>query len=146
MNKKINYLSIIPLYGTCIALIYLFFLSVKEKISKRIFMKVFWICAIVSALCWSMTYLILFTINRSFHISFLMDNLIIILIVIAGYMMNAFVFTFINKKWAYLTTDNENKKTRWLEVNKKQLLFIALVLSIVITILGFVLLALYGII
>ena len=35
MSKNLKYLSIIPLYGTCILLIYLFVLSMREKISKK---------------------------------------------------------------------------------------------------------------
>ena len=31
MNKKLKYLSIIPLYGTCILFVYLFVLSLKDK-------------------------------------------------------------------------------------------------------------------
>ena len=52
MNKKLKYLSIIPLYGTCILFLYLFILSIKEKISKKKFFKSFLICAIVSAICY----------------------------------------------------------------------------------------------
>lgn len=68
--------------------------------------KVFCICAIVSALCWAMVYLILYLINKSYNISFLKDTWFILLFIIAGYMMNAFTFTLINKKWEYLTTIN----------------------------------------
>ena len=32
MNKKLKYLMFIPLYGTCILLIYLFVQCLKEKI------------------------------------------------------------------------------------------------------------------
>ena len=35
MNKKLKYLSIIPLYGTCVLFVYLFILSLKDKISKK---------------------------------------------------------------------------------------------------------------
>lgn len=40
MNKKLKYLSVIPLYGACILFIYLFVLSLKDKISKKKFSKV----------------------------------------------------------------------------------------------------------
>ena len=39
MNKKLKYLSSIPLYGTCILFVYLFILSLKDKISKKNFLK-----------------------------------------------------------------------------------------------------------
>lgn len=146
MSKKVNYLSCIPLYGTCIVLIYLFSLAVKEKISKKRYTKIFWICAIVSALCWTMTYLILYVLSTNSDISFLKDNWFVFLIPIAGYMMNAFTFTFINKKWVYLTAKDESEKTSFLQKNKKKILFIALILSVVITIVSVVLLTLFGII
>ncbi len=102
MDKKLNYLSIIPLYGTCIILIYLFIQSIKQKISKNRFMRTFWICALISAVCWVMVGLVLYIINNSFHILFLKNHWTILLVILAGYMMNIFTFRFINKKWEYL--------------------------------------------
>lgn len=145
MNKKLNYLSIIPLYGTCILLIYLFVLSIKDKISKKKFFKSFVICAIVSAICWYMVMMIVYIVSKKL-IYFNFDSIgILITMIIGGYMMNAFTFIFINKKWEYLTTTNENEKT-YFEKNKKPILIFALVASGVITIITIFLLVLFEII
>lgn len=145
MNKKLNYLSIIPLYGTCILFIYLFILSIKDKISKKKFFKSFVICAIVSAICWYMVMMIVYIVSKKL-IYFNFDSIgILITMIIGGYMMNAFTFIFINKKWEYLTTTNENEKT-YFEKNKKPILIFALVASGVITIITIFLLVLFEII
>lgn len=44
MNKKLKYLAAIPLYGTCILLIYMFVLCLKEEISKKDSLKYFYMC------------------------------------------------------------------------------------------------------
>lgn len=145
MNKKLNYLSIIPLYGTCILFIYLFVLSIKDKISKKKFFKSFVICAIVSAICWYMVMMIVYIVSKKL-IYFNFDSIgILITMIIGGYMMNAFTFIFINKKWEYLTTTNENEKT-YFEKNKKPILIFALVASGVITIITIFLLVLFEVI
>ena len=64
MNKKLKYLSIIPLYGTCILFVYLFILSLKDKISKKNFLKSFILCAIVSAICWYMVMMIVYIVSE----------------------------------------------------------------------------------
>ena len=64
MNKKLKYLAAIPLYGTCILLIYMFVLCLKEEISKKRFFKTFFICAIVSAICWYMVMMIVYIISK----------------------------------------------------------------------------------
>ena len=137
MNRKLNYLSAIPLYGTCFLLIYLFALSIKERISKKKFRKVFYICAIVSALCWYMIVAIFLIINNNINSSFLNNYGLIPVVIIGGYMMNGFVFTFVNKKWDYLSCF-ENEKITLLKVNKQTGLYIALALSGIICIIAFI--------
>lgn len=102
MNKNLNRLSIIPLYGTCILLIHLYIRCLKNEISQKKFVKFFVICGIVSAVCWVMVGLILSLVNETLSIPFIRDYGVIIMVIIAGYMMNAFTFTFINKKWDVL--------------------------------------------
>ena len=41
MNKKINLLIIIPIYGTIILMIWLFIKMIKEEINKKIFYAIF---------------------------------------------------------------------------------------------------------
>lgn len=99
MNKKLKYLSIIPLYGTCILFIYLFVLNLKARISKKKFFQTFIICAIVSAVCWYMVMMIMYIMSEKI-IAFDFNSVgIILTMIIAGYMMNAFSFIYVDKNW-----------------------------------------------
>lgn len=102
MNKKLKYLSVIPLYGTCILFIYLLILSIKDKISKKKFFKTFMICAIVSAICWYMVMMIVYITSKKIIYFDFNDFGILFVMIIAGYMNNAFTFIYIDKKWNYL--------------------------------------------
>lgn len=137
MNKKLKYLSIIPLYGTCILFVYLFILSLKDKISKKKFFKSFFICAIISAICWYMVMMIVYIVSEKLiHFDFNSVGLIISMI-IGGYIINAFTFKYVDIKWNYLFYRNEEGKS-FLEVNKKKIILIGCFLAIVITILAVV--------
>ena len=103
MNKKVKYLSIIPLYGTCILFVYLFILSLKDKISKKKFFKSFFICAIVSAICWYMVMMIVYIVSEKLiHFDFNSVGLIISMI-IGGYIINAFNFKYIDIKCYFVS-------------------------------------------
>ena len=137
MNKKLKYLSIIPLYGTCVLFVYLFILSLKDKISKKKFFKSFFICAIISAICWYMVMMIVYIVSEKLiHFDFNSVGLIISMI-IGGYIINAFTFKYVDIKWNYLFYRNEEGKS-FLEVNKKKIILIGCFLAIVITILAVV--------
>lgn len=134
MNKKLKYLSIIPLYGTCILFVYLFVLSLKDKISKKKFLKSFFICAIGSAICWYMVMMIVYIVSaKLIHFDFYTIGLIITMI-IGGYIINAFVFNYVDIKWNYLSYTNEDEEKSFMEVNKKKIILIGCFLAIVITI------------
>ena len=138
MNKKLKYLSIIPLYGTCVLFVYLFILSLKDKISKKNFFKSFFICAIVSAICWCMVMMIVYIVSEKLiHFDFNSVGLIISMI-IGGYIINAFTFKYVDIKWNYLFYRNEEEGKSFLEVNKKKIILIGCFLAIVITILAVV--------
>ena len=138
MNKKLKYLSIIPLYGTCILFVYLFILSLKDKISKKNFFKSFILCAIVSAICWYMVMMIVYIVSEKLiHFDFNSIGVIITMI-IGGYIINAFTFKYVDIKWNYLFYRNEEKGKSFLEVNKKKIILIGCFLAIVITILAVV--------
>lgn len=133
MNKKLKYLSIIPLYGTCILLIYLFVLSLKDKISKKKFFKNFLICAIVSAICWCMVMVIVYIVSKKI-INFDFDNSgILITMIIGGYMINAFTFKYIDIKWNSLYYDETKEEKSFMELNKKKIILIAFFLAMVVT-------------
>ena len=107
MNKKLNFLAIIPVFGTVILLVYLFFLALKKDISRKKFMITFWICGIVSGICWIGIFLIFSLLANKLPDLFVGTNWIPVAIVIAGYMMNFFTFVFLNKKWKNLFDDND---------------------------------------
>ncbi len=102
MNKKLKYLALIPLYGTCGLLIYLFILSIKDKISKKHFFRIFIICSIFSAICWYIIALIVYIIGEQILGIF-------IIMIIGGYMMNICTFKYIDKNWDYLSSVCKNK-------------------------------------
>lgn len=136
MNKKLNYLSIIPLYGTCVLFVYLFILSLKDKISKRNFFKSFIFCAFSSAICWYMVMMIVYIVSEKLiHFDFNTIGLIITMIV-GGYIINAFAFIYINIKWNYLSYRNDDGEKLFLKVDKKKIVMVAFFLTIVITILA----------
>lgn len=138
MNKKLKYLAAIPLYGTCILLIYMFVLCLKEEISKKRFFKVFFICAIVSAICWYMVMMIVYIISKKI-INFDFNKIgLIITMIIGGYMMNTFTFIYVDKKWDYLVYEGIKEEKSMIEVNQKKIIRIGLILAIIITILAFV--------
>lgn len=138
MNKKLKYLAAIPLYGTCILLIYMFVLCLKEEISKKRFFKTFFICAIVSAICWYMVMMIVYIISKKI-INFNFNKLgLIITMIIGGYMMNTFTFIYVDKKWDYLAYEDIKEEKSMIEVNQKKIIRIGLILAILITILAFV--------
>lgn len=136
MNKKIKLLSIIPLYGTCILFIYLFILSIKDKISKKKFFKIFTISAVVSVICWFMIMMITYIISKKIIYFDFNTFGIIITMIVAGYMINAFSFIYINQKWNYLLSSSEQEKAFF--IDKKKILLIGLALALIVIIFGIV--------
>ncbi len=107
MNKKINYLAIIPIFGTVILLLGLFIKMIREEINKKKFHAYFISSALFGFLSILVTILLLNFINSLIDISSFIDNYgILIAFIIGGYLMNLFTFTLINKKW----NDLENYK------------------------------------
>ena len=138
MNKKLKYLSIIPLYGTCILLVYLFILSLKDKISKKKFFKSFFICGIVSGICWYMVMMIVYIASTKL-IRFDFNTIgLILTMIIGGYIINAFAFKYFDSKWDYLSYISDDERKSFFEVNKKKIILIAFFFAIVITILALV--------
>ena len=123
---------------SCILFVYLFILSLKNKISKKIFFKSFVFCAIVSAICWYMVMIIVYIVSKKLiRFDFNFVGLIITMI-IGGYIINAFTFKYVDIKWNYLFYRNEEEGKSFLEVNKKKIILIGCFLAIVITILAVV--------
>ena len=136
MNKKLKYLSIIPLYGTCILFVYLFILSLKDKISKKNFFKSFILCAIVSAICWYIVMMIVYIVSEKI-IKFDFNTIgLILTMIIGGYIINIFTFKYVDVKWNYLSYSSEGEVKSFLGLNKKKIILIGFFLAVVITILA----------
>ena len=107
MNKKINLLIIIPIFGTIILLIWLFVKMIKEEINKKIFYAVFISGALFGFLSILVIILFLKFINSLINITYFIDNYgMLISFIIGGYLMNLFTFILINKKWNDLNKYN----------------------------------------
>lgn len=100
MNKKINYLVIIPIFGTVILFFWLFIKMAKQKINKKKFNAYFISSALFGFLSILITILFLNFINSLVDISnFINSYGILVAFIVGGYLMNLFTFTIINKKW-----------------------------------------------
>lgn len=100
MNKKMNYLAIMPVYGTVILLFWLFIKMVKQEINKKKFHAYFISSTLFGFLSILVVILLLNFINSLTDItSFINSYGIIIAFIVGGYSMNLFTFTLINKKW-----------------------------------------------
>lgn len=90
MNKKINCLAIIPIFGTVILFFWLFIKMTKQKINKNKFNAYFISSALFGFLSILITILFL---------NFINSYGILVAYIVGGYLMNLFTFTLINKKW-----------------------------------------------
>lgn len=100
MNKKINYLAIIPIFGTVILLLWLFIKMIREEINKKKFHAYFISSALFGFLSILVAILLLNFINSLIDISRFIESYgILIAFIVGGYLMNLFTFTLINKKW-----------------------------------------------
>ena len=100
MNKKINYLAIIPIFGTVILLLWLFIKMAREEINKKKFHAYFISSALFGFLSILVAILLLNFINSLTDIaSFINSYGIFIAFIVGGYLLNLFTFTLINKKW-----------------------------------------------
>lgn len=100
MNKKINYLATIPIFGTVILLLWLFIKMIREEINKKKFHAYFISSALFGFLSILVAILLLNFINSLIDISSFIESYgILIAFIVGGYLMNLFTFTLINKKW-----------------------------------------------
>lgn len=100
MNKKINLLIIIPIYGTIILMIWLFVKMIKEEINKKIFYAIFISNVLFGFLSILITILFLNIINSLTNITYFIDNYgMLFSFIMGGYLMNLFTFILINRKW-----------------------------------------------
>lgn len=100
MNKKLNYLAIVPIYGSVILLFWLFIKSIKNEINKKRFHAYFASCGIIGFLSILISILCLNFINSLIDISLFINNYgLITAFIVGGYLLNLYTFTLINKQW-----------------------------------------------
>ena len=103
MNKKMNYLAIIPIYGTVILLFWLFIKMTRGKINKKKFYAYFISSVLFGFLSVLITILLFNFINFLTDISNFIDSYgLLVAFIVGGYLMNLFTFTLVNKKWSDL--------------------------------------------
>lgn len=100
MNKKINYLAIFPVFGTCIVLFILFIKMMRQEITKKKFYMYMFSCGLFGFLSILITILMLKFINDlTNHETFINTYGILIGYIIGGYIMNLFTFILVNKHY-----------------------------------------------
>lgn len=98
-----NYLVILPIFGTVILWLWLFIKMVREKINKKKFHAYFISSALFGFLSILIIILFLNFINSLVDgTNFVNSYGIVIAFIIGGYLMNLFTFALINKKWNVL--------------------------------------------
>lgn len=139
MNKKINYLSILPIYGTAILLFLMFIQMVKKQINKKWFSAFFISCSLFGFL--SILILILFMnfLNSISDISnFISSYGMLVVFIAAGYLLNLYSFYIFNKYEYKFYKISKNEKLSF-SINKKTILFLGCILAVIITFLGLIL-------
>ncbi len=103
MNKKLNYMAIIPIYGSVILLFWLFIKALKNQINKKKF-HIYLICSgIIGFLSILIIILFLNLINSLVDINdFINGYGLLVAFIVGGYILNLYTFTLINKKWTSL--------------------------------------------
>lgn len=100
MNKKMNYLAIIPIWGSISLLFWLFLKMVKQEVNKVRFHAYFISSALIGFVSILIIVLFLNFINSLVDITGFINNYgIWLAFILGGYMMNLFTFTLVNKKW-----------------------------------------------
>ena len=95
-----NYLAILPIWGTIILLVWLFVKTIKQEINRKRFHAFFISSAIVGFISIMVVVLLLNVVGLAFDISdWISQYGLVIAFVAGGYLMNLFTFLLINKKW-----------------------------------------------
>lgn len=100
MDKKTNYLAIIPILGSVILFLWLYIKLLKHEINTKKFLACFISSALLGFLSIVVVMLFLYFINYLFDIKIFIENYgMIVAFVIGGYLLNLFSFVSINKNW-----------------------------------------------
>ena len=99
MNKKMNYLAVIPIYGSVILLLWLFIKTIKREIDMKQLSAYLASSALVGFLSILVSVLFFKFVGSILANSTFINNYGLILgFVLGGYFMNLFTFTMLNKK------------------------------------------------
>lgn len=99
MDKKMNYLAVIPVYGTVILLFWLFIKTLRKEIDMKLFNICLASSAFVGFLSILMSILLFAFIGMLFGQDTFINNFVLFLgYVLGGYLTNLFSFTLVNKK------------------------------------------------
>ena len=100
MNKKMNYLAFIPVFGAVVLLFWLFIKVARGEINKKKFNAYFFSSGLFGFLSVLVSVLFLNFIYSLIGIRNFIDNFgLLIAYIVGGYSMNLFTFALINKKW-----------------------------------------------
>lgn len=99
MNKNVNYLAAIPIYGSVILMFLLFIKTIKREVDMREFAACLVSCGVVGFLSILISVL-LFKFIKTLLVtsSFVNDYGLFLGFVLGGYFMNLFTFAMINKR------------------------------------------------
>lgn len=100
MNKKMNYLAFIPVFGAVVLLFWLFIKVARGEINKKKFNAYFFSSGLFGFLSVLISVLFLNFIYSLIGIRNFIENYgLLIAYIVGGYSMNLFTFALINKKW-----------------------------------------------
>ncbi len=99
MNKKLNHLAVIPLYGSIIMLFWVFVKAIKHEINIKRFYKFFIACGLFGGSAILILMLFLLFISALVDIKNYIGYGVLTVVILGGYLMNLFTFTLLNKRW-----------------------------------------------
>lgn len=105
--KRISYLVLLPLYGACILVIYLYIQVLRRKVFLKQFIKFFVLTAVVGVITIYGVVGILELVYSWTASSFIDKYELVLVIVIGGYLMNLFTFVIFNKMSGKLLVNQE---------------------------------------
>lgn len=98
MNKKANYLAVVPVFGSVILLFWLFIKTIRREIDVKEFAACFASGGIIGFASILISVLLFKFVNTLLESSFLDSYGLALGFVLGGYFMNLFTFTMVNKK------------------------------------------------
>lgn len=99
MKKKMNFLAVIPIYGTVIIMLWMFVQTIKQRIPMKRFVVYLASTALAGFLSILFSILLFIFIGKLFLTSTLINEHGIVMgFVLGGYLLNLFTFTMINKQ------------------------------------------------